>query len=361
MTRVIVCCGVGGTGKTTTAAALGVGHAVAGQRVCVLTIDPARRLADALCLDQLDNTPRDVTLDGVAVADGGSLDALMLDRKSTWDDVIRRFSPSEDAADRLLDNRYYRAVSTRLTGSHEYMAIEKLYQLVQDGRWDVIIVDTPPTEHVLDFFKSPERVSRIFDRSVMSMITQPGGGFFGSATKRVGRVLRRLAGESVMNDISEFFSLMSALSGGFRARAKAVGELLASDRTEYYLVARASAPERNDILGFLATIRERKMKFAGFLLNRVATAPARGRTWTAKELPRPKGTKVAEWEAWVAAFNAHNEEVVRRADRHDAAARRISAAADGAPVWRIPELTDGVNSLARLAELGRFLPPNKAV
>ncbi len=360
MTRVIVCCGVGGTGKTTTAAALGVSHAVAGERVCVLTIDPARRLADALCLKELDNTPRAVSLEGIPVAADGSLEALMLDRKSTWDDVIRRFSPTVEAADRLLGNRYYRAVSTRLTGSHEYMAIEKLYQLVLEGTWDVIVVDTPPTEHALDFFRSPDRVRRVFDRSVMSMLTQPGGSLFGAATRRASRLVRRLAGSSVMNDISEFFTLIGALSGGFRQRSKLVGELLASERTQYYLVVRASAPERNDILGFLSTLRERKMQFAGFLLNRVATAPAPGRTWTTADLKRPQGTSDEVWSEWVQAFNAHHQHLIRRTARHEAAATRISSAADGAPVWRVPELTDGVSSLRRLALLGEHLPPNPA-
>ena len=358
MTEVIICCGVGGTGKTTTAAALGVAHAASGLRVCVLTIDPARRLADALCLETLDNTPRRVSLDGLDIAPGGYLDALMLDRKSTWDDVIHRFSPTPEAAERLLENRYYRAVSTRLTGSHEYMAIEKLYQLVQAESWDVIVVDTPPTEHVLDFFRSPERVRRVFDRTVLSMLTQPGGGLLGSAARRAARVVERLAGDSVMDDITEFFRLFSHLSGGFKDRSEAVAELLVSDRTRYYLVARASAPERNDILGFLSTLRDRGMNFSGFLLNRVATAPATGRSWSSDTLPRQPGIDASDWTAWVDAFTAHHRVLLQRADRHEAAAGRISSAADGAPVWRIPELVEGVGSMERLGRLGAYLPPN---
>ncbi|MBT3219876.1 MAG: ArsA family ATPase, partial [Proteobacteria bacterium] len=139
MTRVLVCCGVGGVGKTTIAAALGVGLARAGEKVVVLTIDPAQRLADALGLERLGNSPTKVSIKG------GELDAMMLDRKATWDEVIRRFSSDEQKAERLLTNRYYKAVSERLTGSHEYMAIEKLYELVETDRWDVVVVDTPPT------------------------------------------------------------------------------------------------------------------------------------------------------------------------------------------------------------------------
>jgi anion-transporting ArsA/GET3 family ATPase len=357
MTQVIICCGVGGTGKTTTAAALGVGHALAGHRVCVLTIDPARRLADALCLPELDNTPRIVPLDGLTVPDGGALHAMMLDRKSTWDDVIRRFSRSPETADRLLANRYYRAVSTRLTGSHEYMAIEKLFQLVQQGSWDIIIVDTPPTEHVLDFFQSPERVRQVFDRTVLASLTRPGRGLLGSAARRASRVMERLAGDNVMNDITEFFGLISELASGFRARSEAVGKILVSSDTQYYLIARASAPERNDILGFLETLRERDMHFAGFLLNRVATSPGTEPTWSLGDSPCPPDATAEQWAAWLDSFAAKQDEIFERARRHEDAAHRLSAAA-GAPVWRVPDLIDGVGSLEKLARLGEFLPPN---
>ena len=144
MTRVVVCCGVGGVGKTTTSAALGLRLATRGARVCVLTIDPARRLADALGV-QLGHEPSPVSLEAE-----GTLHALMLDRKATWDGMIRRFAPDKDTAESLLANRYYRAVSTRLGGSQEYMAMEKLYELVESGTWDVVVVDTPPTQHALD-------------------------------------------------------------------------------------------------------------------------------------------------------------------------------------------------------------------
>ena len=156
MTQILICCGVGGTGKTTASAAMAVAHAAVGKRVAVLTIDPARRLADALSLEELGNTPTLVPLPGVP----GSLHALMLDRKSTWDDIVRRFSPSPAAVERLLANRYYRAVSTRLTGSHEYMAIEKLYELVEAERWDIVVVDTPPHNTSSTSFAPPTESAR---------------------------------------------------------------------------------------------------------------------------------------------------------------------------------------------------------
>lgn len=352
--EVMVCCGVGGTGKTTTSAALGVGLALQGKRVVVLTIDPARRLADALGLDTLDNEPRRISVPGAK----GTLDALMLDRKGTWDQVITRFSPSPDAARRLLDNRYYRAVSTRLTGSHEYMAIEKLHELVETGRWDVVVVDTPPTQHVLDFFQAPERVRHVFDRSFLGVLVDPGRGLMGAATRRAVQVIERLAGARVMEDIAEFFSLIGGLSGGFKARSSAVGRLLGSERTRYWLVANANAPDRNDLLGFLDALRERDMRFAGFLVNRVAMPPTAEDAPSDRALPdQVPGLTPETWRRWRGAL-AHLSSLAEADWRqHRAAARSLSIAAGGAPVWLVPEVPDGVRSIERLADLAAHLPP----
>lgn len=350
--EIFVCCGVGGTGKTTTSAALGVGHALAGRRVVVLTIDPARRLADALGLESLGNTAREIEVPGAT----GSLHALMLDRKGTWDQVIRRFSPTPETAEKLLSNRYYRAISTRLTGSHEYMAIEKLHELVESDRWDLVVVDTPPTQHVLDFLHAPDRVRRIFDSSVLRGLVDPGRGLVGAATRRALTLLERLAGARVMEDIAEFFSLIGELSGGFRARSKAVSELLASHRTRYWLVADANAPERNDLLGFLAALRERRMRFAGFLVNRVARAPdlAGGRA-----LPEAvDGLDEATWAEWRAALERLASRADEDARRHRDAAAALSSAADGAPVWLIPEIPEGVRNIEGLGALSVYLPPH---
>lgn len=354
-TRVLVCCGVGGTGKTTTSAALGVGFALAGQRVVVLTIDPARRLADALGLESLGNEPRLIDVPGAT----GSLHALMLDRKGTWDQVIRRFSPSPEAAERLLENRYYRAVSTRLTGSHEYMAIEKLHELVEAERWDLVVVDTPPTQHVLDFFQAPDRIRRIFDRTVLGVLAEPGRGLLGAATRRAVSLVERLAGSRVMEDISEFFTLISGLSGGFRARSRAVAELLGSERTEYWLVANANAPERNDLLGFLDALRSRGMRFGGFLVNRVAHVPELSAPLTIDRLPEAvPGLTPEHWQRWREALVRLPAQAVEEAHRHRAAAAALSQAAQGAaPVWLVPEIPEGVRSIEGLSRLAEHLPP----
>jgi arsenite-transporting ATPase len=345
---VSVCCGVGGTGKTTTSAALALGYARAGERVVVLTIDPARRLADALGVGALDNVPREVP------GAEGRLYALMLDRKSTWDEVVRRRA-DPDVLERLLANRYYRAVSTRLTGSHEYMAIEKLHELAVEGGFDRVVVDTPPTQNVVDFFRAPDRVRGLLDRSMLSMLIEPSG-MRGVATRGALALVARLAGERVLGEIREFFELIQEMSGGIRERSEVVSELLRSPDTAYWLVTDAGAPERNDLLGFLAELRERGMSFAGFLVNRVQTEP-RGPFPDAAAL-RAAGAGRPGWDDAVEALLALPDATRARARGHREAVRELIRRAGGAPAWLIPEIPGGVRSLAGLAELTEHLPPN---
>ncbi|MEZ4236552.1 MAG: ArsA-related P-loop ATPase [Myxococcota bacterium] len=356
MTRVAVCCGVGGTGKTTISAALAVSWAASGERVAVLTIDPARRLADALGVGALDNVPREVALPAGAE---GTLHALMLDRKGTWDEVIARRARPE-TVERLLHNPYYRAVSTRLSGSHEYMAVEKLHDLVTSGRYDRVVVDTPPTQHVVDFFRAPDRVRGILDRSLLRALFDPGDGLRGTAARGALSLVRRLAGDRVMGEIQEFFELMSEMSSGFVARSEAVAALLKSPDTAYWLVTDANAPERNDLLGFLEELRERGMGFAGFLVNRVEPVPEG--PFPSREallaMARARGGDARAWEFAVEALVRLPEAAAARAARQRAAIGELVKAAGGAPAWRIPEVPGGVRSIDGLAALAPALPPS---
>jgi anion-transporting ArsA/GET3 family ATPase len=352
VTRVAVCCGVGGTGKTTTAAALALAYAAAGERVVVLTIDPARRLADALGVGELSNTPRLVPLENQA----GTLHALMLDRKGTWDEVIRRYA-SADLAERLLDNRYYKAVSTRLSGSHEYMAVEKLHELTSAGQFDRVVLDTPPTQHVVDFFRAPDRIRGILDRSMLSLILDDTG-VRGMATRGALSLIGRLAGERVVSDIREFFELLHELSAGFRERSERVSALLRAPATHYWLVANADAPERNDLIGFLNELRERGMTFAGFLINRVQPTPTG--PFPSDEALQQAGAGEPGWEQVSAALSALPAAADARARAHRDAVRQLVLAAGGSPAWLVPEIAGGVRSLDGLRELTRHLPPHAA-
>jgi arsenite-transporting ATPase len=348
-TRIAVCCGVGGTGKTTTSAALAVGWAEAGERVVVLTIDPARRLADALGVGALTNVPREVPLAGT-----GSLHALMLDRKGTWDEVIRRRATPE-VAERLLANRYYRAVSTRLSGSHEYMAVEKLHELATEGPYDRIVVDTPPTQHVVDFFRAPDRIRGILDRSMLALMTDPGG-LRGAAARGALNLVNRLAGDRVLGEIREFFELIGEMSAGFRERSDTVAQLLRSDSTQYWLVTDANAPERNDLLGFLDELRERGMAFAGFLVNRVQPEPTG--PFPTEEALRGAGGGVDGWSDAVDALLKLPDVARTRSRAHRDAVRELVRRAGGAPAWLVPEIPGGVRSVEGLVELARHLPPH---
>ncbi len=355
-TRVHICGGLGGVGKTTISAAMAVGLAMAGERVVVLTIDPAKRLSDALCLSDLGNEAQRVPLDNCP----GTLDALMLDRKATWDEVVKRYSPDPEKARQLLANRYYRAVSTRLTGSHEYMATEKLFQLVSSGDWDVVVVDTPPSQHALEFFRAPGRVRAILEGRVIRTLVEPsgGGGLFSGATRRVAKLVLGLAGKDVVEDISEFFHLFSDLSSGFRERSGAVMELLHSDRTSLFLVTNASAPDRDDALEFLRGVRERRMRFAGFLVNRVHAPSGLSRTLVEADLPGPPaGMDPARWAVLVHALLALPGQADQAAERHANSVAKVTAAASQSHAWTIPERPRGVRTLEGLVAISGHLPP----
>jgi len=352
MTKVALCCGVGGTGKTTLSAALALSFARAGERVVVVTIDPARRLADALGVEALDNEPRAVDIGGP-----GTLHALMLDRKATWDEVVRRHA-SPGTAERLLANRYYRALSTRLSGSHEYMAVEKLHDLVGEGRWDRVVVDTPPTEHAIDFFRAPERVRAILDRSMLRILVDPGSSISGVAARAALAILHRVAGEGVMGDLRDFFTLVGAMSSGFRERAAQVAAVLGSSATRTWLVTDADAPDRDDLLGFLEELRSRRMTFAGFFVNRLQAVPTGPFPAERDLLAADPG--IAGWTEIVAELAALPIRARDRAAAQRQATTAFVREAGGAPAWLVPELPGGVRTIDGLSALAAHLPPRPA-
>jgi anion-transporting ArsA/GET3 family ATPase len=344
--RVIVVCGVGGAGKTTTAAGLALAWARAGRRVVVLTIDPARRLADALGVAHLGNTPTPVPAPGLPAT--ASLDALMLDRKATWDELVRRQVSDPDRAARLLVNPYYRALSERLSGGHEYMATEKLYHLAMSGRWDVVVVDTPPSQHALDFFRAPDRIRRILDQRLLGSILRPSTGIAGIATRPVVDLVRRLAGDAVIDDLSEFFSLVGDAAAGLSERGAAVSKLLRSPSCGFVLTTSARAPQEAEISVFLPAIRELGLRAEGILVNR-ATLPLPVPT---RQLEDSLPAAAPARDDLLALVHAHDARAA-----HDQALVERLARAWSIPVWRVPDLAGGVGDLAALGALAEHLPP----
>lgn len=270
-TRIVVCCGSGGVGKTTTAAALGLRAAERGRKVVVLTIDPARRLAQSMGIDSLDNTPRRVK----GVEGDGELHAMMLDMKRTFDEIVEAHADRERAA-AILNNPFYQSLSAGFAGTQEYMAMEKLGQLRAREEWDLIVVDTPPSRSALDFLDAPKRLGSFLDGRLIRLLTAPAklGGRAGMKFLNVGMslmtgTLGKLLGGQLLKDVQTFVSAMDTTFGGFRTRADATYKLLQAPGTAFLVVA---APERDalrEAAYFVERLAAEDMPFAGLVLNRV--------------------------------------------------------------------------------------------
>ncbi len=269
-TRIVVCCGSGGVGKTTTSAALALSAAEAGRRVVVLTIDPARRLAQSLGLEELDNEPRQVDVPGIA----GRLDAMMLDMKRTFDDIVVAHSTPE-RAELILANPFYQTLSSSFAGTQEYMAMEKLGQLRTAERWDLIVVDTPPSRSALDFLDAPNRMSRFLDGTMIRLLTAPAraGGRAGFKFASAGllffsRIISKVLGGQLLRDISSFVSALDTMFGGFRERATATYELLRRPGTWFVVVATPEPDALREASYFVDRLSAEGMPLAGLVLNR---------------------------------------------------------------------------------------------
>ncbi|MFI6550499.1 ArsA family ATPase [Streptomyces prunicolor] len=270
-TRIVVCCGSGGVGKTTTAAALGLRAAERGRRVVVLTIDPARRLAQSMGIDSLDNTPRRVK----GVDGDGELHAMMLDMKRTFDEIVEAHADRERAA-AILSNPFYQSLSAGFAGTQEYMAMEKLGQLRAQHDWDLIVVDTPPSRSALDFLDAPKRLGSFLDGKLIRLLTAPAklGGRAGMKFLNVGMsmmtgTIGKLLGGQLLKDVQTFVAAMDTTFGGFRTRADATYKLLQAPGTAFLVVA---APERDalrEAAYFVERLAAEEMPLAGLVLNRV--------------------------------------------------------------------------------------------
>ncbi|MFD9353787.1 ArsA family ATPase [Streptomyces sp. NPDC060031] len=270
-TRIIVCCGAGGVGKTTTAAALGVRAAERGRKAVVLTIDPARRLAQSMGIDSLDNTPRRVA----GVGSDGELHAMMLDMKRTFDEIVEAHADGE-RAEAILANPFYQSLSAGFAGTQEYMAMEKLGQLRARDDWDLIIVDTPPSRSALDFLDAPKRLGSFLDGKFIRVLMAPAkvGGRAGMKFLNVGMsmmtgTLSKLMGASLLKDVQTFVAAMDTMFGGFRTRADATFRLLQAPGTAFLVVAAPEPDALREAAYFVDRLAAERMPLAGLVLNRV--------------------------------------------------------------------------------------------
>lgn len=359
-TRIIVCCGAGGVGKTTTAAALALRAAEQGRKVCVLTIDPARRLAQAMGLTELDNTPRPV----VGVDGDGSLHAMMLDMKRTFDEVVESHSDPE-RAQAILDNPFYQALSSSFAGTQEYMAMEKLGQLRaeadSDGTWDLIVVDTPPSRSALDFLDAPERLGTFLDGRFIRVLTAPARG----AGRGIGRllgagfglfagVLTKILGAQLLADLGAFVAAVDTMFGGFRERAEQTYALLADPGTAFVVVA---APERDALREasyFVERLEDDSMPLAGLVLNRVMSVHAP--ELSAEEAMVAAGhLRESGDNPPTAALLALHADRMRTRSSQQRLAVRFTAAHPLVPAAQVPALPEDVHDLEGLRTVGILL------
>jgi anion-transporting ArsA/GET3 family ATPase len=273
--KICICAGSGGVGKTTTSAAIASGLAARGMKVAVLTIDPAKRLADSLGLEELGNEPRKV--DPALFADAGvemkgELWAMMLDSKATFDELVERNAPDEAARDRILENRIYRQISNALAGSQEYMAMEKLYEIHQSGDYDFLVLDTPPSRNALDFLDAPKRLTQFIEGRSLQIFMRPTG----LATSLIGRgsavmfqVLKRILGFDLLSDIGEFLQAFSGMVDGFSERAKSVSALLADPATSFIVVCGPQGEPIEEAIFFQRKLLEAEMPVGGIIVNKV--------------------------------------------------------------------------------------------
>ncbi len=366
--RIAVCVGSGGVGKTTVAAALALSRALAGGRALVCTIDPARRLANALGLSSLGNAESRVPehhFHEAGLRPRGELWAMMLDVKRTWDDLVTHHAGDPARRDRILRNRLYQQMSSALAGSQEYMAMEKLYELATDRDYDVVVLDTPPTAHALDFLEAPDRVLDFLGNETARALLAPavGAGKLGLRLAQLGggyiaKTLARFTGQEVLSDLGDFLQGFHGMYEGFKERAAAVRALLSRPDVGFVLVTSPSPAAVEEALSFHERLHAEAMPIAGIVANRVTSD-----LWPGPE-PLPDGSDLEEalavndGSALAGGFAARLSETLREhqvlaaADRR--ALDRLFAVTD-APRAIVPRLETDVHDLAGLARLARRL------
>ena len=350
----MVCAGSGGVGKTTTAAALAMGAAAQGAKVAVVTIDPARRLANSLGLEQLGNEPRLIeaerfTEHGVEMR--GELWALMLDAKRTFDELIEHLAPDERTRDEVLSNRIYKQLSNAVAGSQEFTAIAKLYDLDASGRFDLLVLDTPPSRNALDFLDAPDRLTHFFQGRAIKVFLRPasfGGRIIGKGTGMAFGILRRVTGVDLLNDLSVFFRALGGMIDGFVARAERVGALLADPGTTFLIVTSPRHDPVEEAIFFHRKLREAGMPFGGLVVNRVHAAPELD-----GELPEELVDELGATLAGRVATSAR--ELAALAARDERNIAHLRSRLDDPPLLIVPERQDDVHDVEGLAHVRAHL------
>ncbi|WP_176357739.1 ArsA family ATPase [Mycobacterium persicum] len=356
--RVIVCCGAGGVGKTTTAAAIALRAAEYGRTVVVLTIDPAKRLAQALGIDDLGNTPQRVPL---APEVPGELHGMMLDMRRTFDEMVVQYSGSERVQS-ILDNQFYQTVATSLAGTQEYMAMEKLGQLLAQDRWDLVVVDTPPSRNALDFLDAPKRLGSFMDSRLWRLLLAPGRGIGRLVTGVMGLAMKAMStvlGSKMLSDAAAFVQSLDATFGGFREKADRTYALLKRRGTQFVVVSAAEPDALREASFFVDRLTEEGMPLAGLVLNRthpmLCALPVERAIDATETLEEQHGeSEVASLAAAVLRIHADRGQTAKREIR---LLSRFTGANPHVPVVGVPSLPFDVSDLDALRALADQIAP----
>ncbi len=280
--EIIVCVGTGGVGKTTISSAIGMTAALKGKKTLVMTIDPAKRLAQSMGIKELKNTPTPVplkALDNCEQRMNGSLDAMVLETRTTFNNLIKRYSSSPHKADTILNNSYYQYVSGELAGSEDYMAMEKLYEIKKEYDYDLIVVDTPPARHAINFLTAPNRLTQLISSGVLKWLIRPstsvsmfGLNILNRAPQKIVKLLKSYVGLEIVEELTNFFSEFDELYSGFKSRAKEVHALLSSEKVQFYMVTAPTQDAIEEAIYFYSIMKDYDINFAGFIVNKVHTA-----------------------------------------------------------------------------------------
>lgn len=380
--KIVICCGSGGVGKTTVSAALGVQAALLGKKVLALTVDPAKRLADSLGLSELGNRETRVPEEHFlqyGKKPTGSLHAMMLDTKRTFDELIERYAPNEEVASSIMHNQFYQHLSSAMTGSHEYLAMEKLYQIHLEGRYDLIVLDTPPTKHALDFLEAPGRVRAFFDRSISQWFLKPyltmgklSLNLFNRTAGTVLRLVERVTGAEFLHDVSEFVTGLADSFDIFRSRAEEVAHVLRGGQTSFLLVTATNRGALEEAAYFFDRIQEASLPFGGIIANRVHIFPI-----TEAEGPTPAQDPASEGQvsldAAVSYLSEHRgippsvaSRLVENFDRYRRRAQRDRNVLRGfarrspreVPILTVPAFDEDVFDMDGLLKMNAYLFPS---
>ncbi len=359
--RVCICAGSGGVGKTTTSAAVALGMAARGAKVAVVTIDPANRLADALGLDRLGNEPHRVSAEHLAGAEvQGELWAMMLDPKRTFDELIERLAPDPTRVQEIKENRVYQELSSAVSGSQEFTAMAKLYELDQDHRFDLLVLDTPPSRNALEFLEAPRRLNAFLGGRMLQALVRPTGlgmRVLGMGTAPLLAGLRRVTGVDLVADLGRFFQLLGGMTESFSQRATAVQELLTAPTTAFLLVTSAEREPIDEAIWFHRRIVQEGFPFAGVVVNRVHHDLLSDRDELGKRTPadvrRGLARLLSDDLAGRVAENFASYHLLAERDHHNLT--RLEETLSGQPLVLVPQLDEDIHDLQTLLAVQRYL------